>query len=130
MWWCWIPLRFDDFALMFVLEEGADGYRTINEAVRLWPDGRIEQLGWAEPQVEYRSGTRYPARATIGLRERGGRELDARDRAHGTHAAVRRARLRAGRRRLEPRPVDGRVVDTARRPRSRLSRSDNAWPGA
>ena len=75
MWWCWIPLRFDDFALMFVLEEGADGYRTINEAVRLWPDGRIEQLGWAEPHIEYRPGTRYPERATIGLKERGGREL-------------------------------------------------------
>lgn len=75
MWWCWIPLRFDDFALMFVLEEGADGYRTINEAVRLWPDGRIEQLGWAEPQIEYVPGTRYPVRATIGVKERGGKEL-------------------------------------------------------
>jgi hypothetical protein len=75
MWWCWIPLRFDDFALMFVLEEKPDGYRTINEAVRVWPDGRIEQLGWAEPQITYRSGTRYPTAATIGLKERGGREL-------------------------------------------------------
>ncbi len=75
MWWCWIPLRFDDFALMFVLEEAPDGYRTINEAVRVWPDGRIEQLGWAEPEIEYRSGTRYPTRARIGLKERGGREL-------------------------------------------------------
>ena len=76
MWWCWVPLRFDDFALMLVLEEDPDGYRTINEAVRVWPDGRIEQLGWAEPRVEYRSGTRYPTRARIGLRERGGRELE------------------------------------------------------
>lgn len=76
MWWCWIPLRFDDFALMLVLEEDADGYRTINEAVRVRPDGRIEQLGWAEPVIEYRSGTRYPVRARIGLKERGGRQLE------------------------------------------------------
>jgi hypothetical protein len=75
MWWCWIPLRFDDFALMFVLEEAPDGYRTINEAIRIHPDGRIEQLGWAEPQITYRPGTRYPTHATIGLKERGGREL-------------------------------------------------------
>lgn len=75
MWWCWIPLRFDDFALMLVLEEAPDGYRTINEAVRVWPDGRIEQLGWAEPHVTYAPGTRIPTGATIGLKERGGREL-------------------------------------------------------
>ena len=76
MWWCWIPLRFDDFALMLVLEEGPDGYRSINEAVRVWPDGRIEQLGWAEPTIDYRSGTRDPVRARIGLRTRDGRALD------------------------------------------------------
>jgi hypothetical protein len=75
MWGCWIPLRFDDFALMLVLEEGPDGHRTINEAIRILPDGRIQQLGWAEPRITYRSGTRYPTGATIGLRERGGREL-------------------------------------------------------
>jgi len=75
MWWCWIPLRFDDFALMFVLEEDAEGYRTINEAVRVWPNGRIEQLGWAEPDITYGPGSRYPLRATIGLKERGGKDL-------------------------------------------------------
>ena len=58
MWWCWIPLRFDDFALMFVLEEDPDGYRTINQAVRIWPDGRVEQLGWAEPRDRVPPG--YP----------------------------------------------------------------------
>ena len=75
MWWCWIPLRFDDFALMFVLEEAPDGFRTINQAVRIRPDGRIEQLGWAEPEITYAPGTRYPTGARIGLKERGGREL-------------------------------------------------------
>lgn len=76
MWWCWIPLRFQTFALMLVLEEDRDGYRTINEAIRIHSDGSIEQLGWAEPRITYRSGTRYPTHATIGLRTRDGRALD------------------------------------------------------
>ena len=76
MWWCWIPLRFETFALMLVLEESPDGYRTINEAIRIRPDGTIEQLGWAEPRVTYRSGTRYPTGASIALRGRDGRALD------------------------------------------------------
>lgn len=76
MWWCWIPLRFETFALMLVLEEDRDGHRTINEAIRIRPDGSIEQLGWAEPRITYRSGTRYPTHASIGLRGRDGRELD------------------------------------------------------
>lgn len=76
MWWCWIPLRFETFALMLVLEESPDGYRTINEAIRIRPDGSIEQLGWAETDIRYTSGTRYPTGATISLRGRDGRDLD------------------------------------------------------
>ena len=37
MWWCWIPLRFDDFALHVILEEDRDGLRNTNFAVRVWP---------------------------------------------------------------------------------------------
>ena len=42
-----------------------DGHRVLNEAVRVWPDGRAEQLGWPEVEIQYRSGTRYPEHATI-----------------------------------------------------------------
>jgi hypothetical protein len=76
MWWCWIPLRFEDFALMFVLEEESSGHRTINHAIRIRPDGRIEQLGWPEVEIEYARGTRYPLRARIRVKERGGRALE------------------------------------------------------
>lgn len=77
-WWCWVPLRFDDFSLMFVLEEDARGFRTINDAVRIWPEatGRpVEQLGWPDVDISYRSGSRYPTRATFALRGRDGRPL-------------------------------------------------------
>ena len=76
MWWCWIPLRFDDFSLMFVLEEQPDGFRTINHAIRVRPDGRVDQLGWPEVEIEYAPGTRYPRRARLGLKERGGAALE------------------------------------------------------
>jgi hypothetical protein len=76
MWWCWIPLRFDDFALHVILEEDPLGVRNTNFAVRLWPDssGRPpEQLGWPLPEISYRSGTRYPTRATMDLTARDGK---------------------------------------------------------
>jgi hypothetical protein len=67
-WWTYVPLRFDRFALLVIAQERADGSRTLSEAVRVFPDGRVEQLGWPEFQVRYRSGTRLPesARLTIG----------------------------------------------------------------
>ena len=74
-WWLYVPLRFDDFALVVIVQENADGTRTLNEAVRVWADGRHEQLGWPEVDITYRSGTRHPERARIGLRPPGGRSL-------------------------------------------------------
>ncbi|HVV38334.1 MAG TPA: hypothetical protein VHC63_17125 [Acidimicrobiales bacterium] len=67
-WWVWTPLRFDDFALMVIAQESADGHRILNEAVRVWGDGRSEQLGWPEFAIRYTPGTRHPTGATIGLR--------------------------------------------------------------
>jgi hypothetical protein len=75
-WWLWVPLRFDDFALMVILQEEADGHRVMNEAVRIWPDGRRpDQLGWPEIDIRYRPGTRHPEGAVIHLTERGGKPL-------------------------------------------------------
>lgn len=88
-WWCWIPLRFDDFALMVIVQEDADGHRILNEAVRVWPEAtgrRPEQLGWPEIDIEYRPGTRYPERAVVHLTERGRKPLDVEIRTHGSIA--------------------------------------------
>jgi hypothetical protein len=78
-WWLWIPLRFDDFAIVVIVQEQADGHRVLNEAVRIWPEqsGRgIEQLGWPEVEIAYKSGTRHPERAVVHLTERGRKPLD------------------------------------------------------
>jgi len=76
LWWLYVPLRFERFALVVVVQEQPDGYRTLDDAVRVWPDGRVEQLGWPEVEIGYRPGTRLPERARLRLRERGGRPLD------------------------------------------------------
>jgi hypothetical protein len=74
-WWLYVPLRFDDFALIVILQEDPDGTRTLNAASRVWPDGRHEQLGWPEVDFVYRPGSRHPERATLHLRSTARRPL-------------------------------------------------------
>lgn len=69
-WWTYVPLRFDDFAIVLIAQEDGDGTRTLNDARRIWPvaDGRPpEQLGWPEFDIRYRPGTRHPEAAVITL---------------------------------------------------------------
>jgi hypothetical protein len=76
MWWNWIPLRFDDFALHVILEENPQGLRNTNFAVRVFPEatGRPpEQLGWPLPEVRYQSGSRRPVGASMELVTRDGK---------------------------------------------------------
>jgi hypothetical protein len=75
-WWLYCPLRFEDFALVVILQEAPDGYRTLNDAVRVFADGRVEQLGWPRVQVDYRSGSRHPLGARLGLTAPDGHPLE------------------------------------------------------
>jgi hypothetical protein len=86
-WWLYVPLRFDQFAIVVIAQEDGWGHRTLNDAVRVWPDGRIDQLGWPRVEIDYRSGTRHPEHARIHLTERDGTpfvvDVDTRLGAHG-----------------------------------------------
>ncbi len=76
--WFWIPMRFPEFTTVTILQEDPDGFRTLNDAVRQWPAGSgrgIEQLGWPQVDVRYRSGTRLPLGATVHLRQRNGEPI-------------------------------------------------------
>ena len=67
-WWCYFPLRFEDHALVFIAQETADGFRFLNDALRVWPEGDprgVETLGYPRYEVHYRSGTRIPTGATV-----------------------------------------------------------------
>jgi hypothetical protein len=72
-WWTYAPVRFEEFAVVLIAQEDGDGTRTLNEAVRIWPEesGRPpEPLGWPEIEVRYASGTRRVVGATIALQRR------------------------------------------------------------
>lgn len=66
-WWLYAPIRFDDFQLVVIVQERPDGFRTLNDASRVWADGRVEQLGWPRVELDYRSGSRHPERARLHL---------------------------------------------------------------
>jgi hypothetical protein len=65
MWWLYVPIAFDDFAIVIIIQEDHSGFRTLNDCTRIWRDGRIEQLGWPRVKVQYHSGTRIPTGAVI-----------------------------------------------------------------
>jgi hypothetical protein len=74
-WWLYVPLRFEDDALIVIVQELPDGYRILNEAVRVRADGYVEQLGWPQIDIRYRPGTRHPEHATLSLTERDGKPV-------------------------------------------------------
>ncbi len=64
-WWLYVPLRFDDFAVVVIIQESPDGYRTLNDCSRVFADGRTEQLGWPRVEVDYVPGSRQPRGARL-----------------------------------------------------------------
>lgn len=65
MWWLYVPMAFDDFSIVFIIQEDPNGFRSLNDCSRVFKDGRVEQLGWPRVKIHYRSGTRIPTGATI-----------------------------------------------------------------
>jgi hypothetical protein len=74
-WWVYAPLRFDDFALVVIIQESPDGFRTLNDASRIFADGRVEQLGWPRVELDYEPGSRHPRGARLHLTAPGGEPL-------------------------------------------------------
>jgi hypothetical protein len=58
--WNYAPMQFDDFSILYILQEEPDGHRTIEEAVRIWadPSRPAEWLGRPEYEHTLVSGTR------------------------------------------------------------------------
>jgi hypothetical protein len=75
MWWLYVPMAFDDFAVVLISQEEPDGFRSLNDCTRIWPDGRVEQLGWPRVRIHYRSGTRIPTGAAIDATDGAGNPL-------------------------------------------------------
>ena len=65
MWWLYVPMAFDDFSIVLIIQEDPSGFRSLNDCTRIWKDGRVEQLGWPRVKIHYTSGTRIPTGASI-----------------------------------------------------------------
>jgi hypothetical protein len=74
-WWLYVPLRFEEYAVVVIAQETADGFRTLNDATRVWHDGRVEQLGWPQVDIDYAPGTRTPTRARLTCTGWGGKPV-------------------------------------------------------
>jgi hypothetical protein len=75
MWWLYVPMRFDDFAVVIIIQETPDGYRVLNDCTRVFKDSRVEQLGWPRVEIRYTPGTRVPTGATITCQTPDGKDL-------------------------------------------------------
>lgn len=75
MWWLYVPMAFEDYAIVIIIQEAPDGFRSLNDCTRIWRDGRVEQLGWPRVKIHYRSGTRIPTGATIEATDANGATL-------------------------------------------------------
>ena len=74
-WWLYMPLRFAEYDVVVIAQEQPDGFRTLNDAVRVWRDGRVEQLGWPQVDIDYAPGTRTPVRARLSCTGWGGKPV-------------------------------------------------------
>jgi hypothetical protein len=69
--WTYFPMRFDDHCIFYICAEGADGRRSLEQADRVWLDGRIEPLGRTDHHHEFVDGRRLLKRSTIDFLDAG-----------------------------------------------------------
>ena len=64
MWWLYVPMRFDDFAVCLIIQESPDGYRTLNDCTRVWQGrpGRAARLAAGRRSATPPAPGRRPAR--------------------------------------------------------------------
>ena len=63
--WNYFPMQFSDHSIFFINNELADGARVLEQADRVWPDGRIEQLGRVEWHHDMQKGTRLMTHSVL-----------------------------------------------------------------
>ena len=76
LFWIYAPFQFDDHAIIAITQEDSDGTRVLQEASRLWPDGRVDHLGRPEYDIVFDPGTRFARSAVLHFTEPDGSPLD------------------------------------------------------
>jgi hypothetical protein len=67
--WNYFVVRFPKSTVVYMCQEDGVGRRTLEEGVRLYPDGRVEHLGRPEHQLRFARGTRMVTGATVSFRD-------------------------------------------------------------
>jgi len=52
--WNYAPMQFDDFSILYMVQEEPDGKRTIEEAIRVWSDPSREPEWLGRPEYEHK----------------------------------------------------------------------------
>ena len=93
-WWLYVPLRFDDFAVIVIVQEGPDGFRTLNDADPGVPrrPGRAARLAARRDRLHAR--VPYARRRPHPPHDTAGRAAADRGRDVVVRAAAHRLRLR------------------------------------
>jgi len=67
--WNYFPMLFENFALLYIVNENNDGSRTTEEAVRIWkdPNREVEWLGRPEHDHVFESAAPFKARIREGV---------------------------------------------------------------
>lgn len=76
--WNYAPMQFDDHSILYIVQEWADGTRTLEEAVRVWndPDRPVDWLGRPEHDHTFHPGTRHVASSVLSFPDAPGGRLD------------------------------------------------------
>jgi hypothetical protein len=69
--WSYFPMRFEDHCIFYICSEAADGTRSLEQAERVWLDGRVEQLGRTEHAHEFEPGIRLLTGSTVSFPDAG-----------------------------------------------------------
>jgi hypothetical protein len=76
--WNYAPMQFDDHSIIYIVQEWADGSRTLEEGVRIWndPAREPEWLGRPEHAHTFHPGTRHVASSVLSFPEAPGGGFD------------------------------------------------------
>ena len=75
-YWNYAPMRFPGFSLFYIAQETRRNTR-VEEALRVWDDGRLEHLGTPEHELAFISGTRIVRATAFAWATCGRRRADA-----------------------------------------------------
>jgi hypothetical protein len=83
--WNYFPMQFDDHSIFFINNELGDGTRVLEQSERVWPDGRIEQLGRVDWHHEMQKGTRLMKSSVLSFPDAPGGKIEIRCTSLLTH---------------------------------------------